>query len=55
MYSDTYITCPQCRRLLVYEWVPRIGAGWCVICGYYEYYASYQAFLESLSEGDAGV
>ena len=49
------VTCPQCRRPMVYEWHGRDNTGWCLICGYYEYYSSYIEFLSTMSEGDAGV
>lgn len=49
------ITCPHCHRLMMYEWLVRTSMGWCLICGYYEYYASYEEFLKTMDEGDAGV
>lgn len=49
------ITCPHCNRLMVYEWIARDGTGWCMVCGYHEWYASYAEFLATMHEGDAGV
>lgn len=49
------ISCPHCHRPLVYEWMSRSGTGWCMVCGYFEYYESYEAFLDTMHEGDAGV
>jgi len=40
---------------MVYEWRSREGVGWCMICGYYMCYLSYDAFLATMDEGDAGV
>jgi len=43
---DSPITsCPGCGKI-GYEWVPRDQMGWCLLCGYYEYYSTYTEFLK---------
>lgn len=40
---------------MVYEWREREKTGWCLICGFHEYYTSHNEFLSTMHEGDDPV
>lgn len=37
--------CPGCNKL-GFEWVEKHKSGWCLYCGYFEYFSSVELFLE---------
>jgi len=47
---DKNITqCPGCGHRAL-EWNERTKTGWCLLCGFYKFYQSYQEFID----GDEG-
>lgn len=48
---DDLRSCPGCGQRM-FEWVDREQVGWCLSCGYFEYYASYQEFIAEKSTND---
>lgn len=45
-HAESNKACPKCGLTHSFEWVERSQTGWCINCGYFEYYPNYQAFLE---------
>jgi hypothetical protein len=49
--STPIASCPGCGKL-GFEWVERDRCGWCLMCGYFEYYSSLGEFIEKTGSDD---
>jgi uncharacterized protein (DUF983 family) len=54
-FMESNKTCPGCGRPHAFEWNVRTNTGWCLVCGYYEYFIDYDDFKSSQSDEDNSV